>query len=111
MSQPTCEPLVEAAQKLAQDLDMLEAQLYALEKETRASKRVESRDERAGCLQIGSAFASSPLTIYPLLEELHFFTVSHTLSFTLKTYHTSKEQKCFFDEERQSLNKPSLPGT
>ena len=33
MSQPTCEPLVEAAQKLAQDLDMLEAQLYALEVE------------------------------------------------------------------------------
>ncbi len=33
MSQPTCEPLVEAAQKLAQDLDRLEAQLYALEVE------------------------------------------------------------------------------
>ncbi len=33
MSEPTCEPLVEAAQKLAQDLDMLEAQLYALEVE------------------------------------------------------------------------------
>ena len=33
MSEPTCEPLVEAAQKLAQELDMLEAQLYALEVE------------------------------------------------------------------------------
>ena len=33
MSQLSCEPLVEAAQKLAQDLDMLEAQLYALEVE------------------------------------------------------------------------------
>jgi hypothetical protein len=33
MSQPTCEPLVEAIQKLAQELDIIEAQLYALEVE------------------------------------------------------------------------------
>ena len=33
MSEPTCEPLVEAAQKLAQELDIIEAQLYALEVE------------------------------------------------------------------------------
>ena len=33
MSQPTCEPLIEAAQKLADELDMIEAQLYALEVE------------------------------------------------------------------------------
>ncbi len=30
MSEPTCEPLVEAAQKLAQELDIIEAQLYTL---------------------------------------------------------------------------------
>jgi hypothetical protein len=33
MSEPTCKPLVEAVQKLAQDLDIIEAQLYALEVE------------------------------------------------------------------------------
>ena len=33
MSQLSCEPLVEAAQKLAQELDIIEAQLYALEVE------------------------------------------------------------------------------
>lgn len=33
MSEPTCEPLVEAIQKLAQELDIVEVQLYALEAE------------------------------------------------------------------------------
>jgi len=33
MSQPICEPLVEAVQNLAQELDMIEAQLYDLEVE------------------------------------------------------------------------------
>ena len=33
MSQSTCEPLVEAVQKLAQELDIIEAQLYDLEVE------------------------------------------------------------------------------
>ena len=33
MSQPTCEPLIEAIQKLTQELDIIEAQLYALEVE------------------------------------------------------------------------------
>src|SRR6266576_1164495 len=41
------------------------------QKETRASRHVGSRDERAGYLQIGSAFASSPLTVSSSLEELH----------------------------------------
>src|SRR2546429_9039565 len=87
------------------------------QKETRASRHVGSRDERAGYLQIGSAFASSPLTVSSSLEELHansirsfrernlsasFFTVSYTLSFTLYMYHASKEQKCFFDDGRPS---------
>jgi len=93
------------------------------QKETRASRHVGSRDERAGYLQIGSAFASSPLTVSSSLEELHansirsfrernlsasFFTVSYTLSFTLYMYHASKEQKCFFEYERQSIRTSPL---
>ena len=33
MSQLSCEPLIEAIQKLTQELDIIEAQLYALEVE------------------------------------------------------------------------------
>ncbi len=33
MSQLSCEPLIEAIQKLTQELDLIEAQLYALEVE------------------------------------------------------------------------------
>ncbi len=37
-----------------------------------------------------------------------FFTVSYTLSFTLYTYHASKEEKYFFEDERQSIRTSPL---